>query len=414
MPDYPVFDVKKDKGMTLLVPDMLPLHFGFIRDVLNHDGYHLELLAIDGAKAKEEGQRNVNNDACYPALLVVGQFVSALKSGKYDPEHTGILISQTGGGCRASNYVYLIRKALAPLFPHVPVVSFNFSGLESDSSLHFTLKEVLKMAHGMCYADLLLALRDQCEPYEAHKGDTEALVEKGASLVRNALNDGSYWRRKHYYKAIIDLFKDAPLPQERKPKVAIVGEIYVKYSATANNHLVDFLVSNGCEVVEPGVLEFCLYCVKNALNDRKRYGLNKKTAFLWALAYRFLLKETVIQGKLLSKGGRFTPAVPFKEIHEDASRIISDGGKMGEGWLIPSEMLAYIEHGVPNIVCCQPFGCLPNHIVAKGMMHPLMRLHPEANIAAIDYDPSTAFVNQENRLKLMLANIVTSPKPASH
>jgi predicted nucleotide-binding protein (sugar kinase/HSP70/actin superfamily) len=187
--------------------------------------------------------------------------------------------------------------------------------------------------------------------------------------------------------------------------VGIVGEIYVKYSPLANNHLADFLVKEGCEVVEPALLEFCLYCAVNAINDHAKYGLNKKTLLFWKWGRHFMLHEMDVQNELLKKSGIYTPSVPFVEIERNANRIINEGVKMGEGWLIPSEMLALAEHGVNNIVCCQPFGCLPNHIVGKGMMHPLMRMCPNANIAAIDYDPSTSYVNQENRIKLLLANI---------
>ncbi|OPZ34318.1 MAG: 2-hydroxyglutaryl-CoA dehydratase, D-component [Tenericutes bacterium ADurb.BinA155] len=402
---YPTLNRKQLKEYTLLVPDMLDLHFGLILDVLNHDGYHTELLHEDPEAVKEEGLRNTNNDACYPALLVIGQFIRALRSGRYDLHKTGLLISQTGGGCRASNYIFLIRKAIAPLFPEVPVVSMNFSGLESNCSIPLTASEILRMAHSVCYADFLTALYDQSKPYESKPGEADQALAKGHALIQEAFTKKNYARRKHYYRALLHLFDELPKPKERKPRVAIVGEIYVKYSATANNHLIDFLVKNGVEVVQPGVLEFCLYCAKNALNDHKKYGLNKKSRLGWALIYKFLLHEVKTQNKILASSGYFYGSTPFKEIEKDAERIINQGVKMGEGWLIPSEMLSYLEHGVPNIVCCQPFGCLPNHIVAKGMMHPLLRLHPEANIAAIDYDPATSYVNQENRLKLMLANI---------
>ncbi len=402
---YPVFTKEMKKTYKILIPDMLPIHFTLISEILNSYGYHTELLHLSGNEVKEEGLRNVNNDACYPALLVIGQFITALKSGRYDLKHTAVLISQTGGGCRASNYIFLIRKALAPLFPDVPVLSFNFSGLEKGNSLHFTPTELVKMGHAACYGDFLMALYDQSKPYETEAGQCDALLQKGIALIEKSFHNGSYGFRKHYYKLLLALFSVVKIPNERKPRVGIVGEIYVKYSPLANNHLVDFLVQEGVEVVEPALLEFCLYCAKNALNDRRRYGLNKKSLLLWKWAYRFMLKETEVQNKILASSHVYYPAVPFKEIERNANRIISDGVKMGEGWLIPSEMLSLVEHGVNNIVCCQPFGCLPNHIVGKGMMHPLMRMAPNANVAAIDYDPSTSYVNQENRLKLLLANI---------
>lgn len=395
------------KTYTILIPDMLPIHFTLISEILNEYGYHTELLHLSGPEVKEEGLRNTNNDACYPALLVIGQFICALKSGKYDPHKTALLISQTGGGCRASNYIFLIRKAIAPLFPDVPVISFNFSNLEKGNAMSFTPVELLKLVHAACYGDFLMSLYDQSKPYEKEAGQADALLKEGLSLIERSFANSSYWRRRHYYKRLMKIFAPIALPPERKPRVAIVGEIYVKYSPLANNHLADFLVKEGCEVVEPALLEFCLYCAYNSIQDHRRYGMNNKSLLFWKWAYRFMIKETDCQNNILKQSGIYYPAVPFKEIAHNANRIISDGVKMGEGWAIPSEMLSYVEHGVNNIVCCQPFGCLPNHIVGKGMMHPLQRLCPNANIAAIDYDPSTSYVNQENRLKLMLANIST-------
>ena len=402
---YPVFTKAMKKTYTILIPDMLPIHFSLISAVLNQYGYHTEILHLTGAEVKEEGLRNVHNDACYPALLVVGQFIAALKSGKYDVKHTALLISQTGGGCRASNYIFLIRKAIAPLYPDVPVLSFNFSGLEKGNAMKFTPLELLKMGHAACYGDFLMALYDQSKPYESYPGQTEDILQKSLAMIEHSFHNGTYGYRRHYYQKLLAEFAAIKVPKERKPRVGIVGEIYVKYSPLANNHLADFLVKEGCEVVEPALLEFCLYCAVNAINDHEKYGLNRRSLLLWKWARRFMLKEMAVQNRLLQKSGVYLPSVDFREIEGNANRIINEGVKMGEGWLIPSEMLALAEHGVNNIVCCQPFGCLPNHIVGKGMMHPLMRMCPNANIAAIDYDPSTSYVNQENRLKLLLANI---------
>jgi predicted nucleotide-binding protein (sugar kinase/HSP70/actin superfamily) len=248
-------------------------------------------------------------------------------------------------------------------------------------------------------------LMDQTRPYETEKGQCDALLAKAIALLERSFKKHTYWQRKRLYRQLIRIFSVIPLPEKRKPRVGIVGEIYVKYSPLANNHLVDFLLANGTEPVEPGLLEFCLYCAVNAINDHTWYGLNKKNILLWKMGYRLMRNEAEIQNKLLAKEGHFLPSVPWKIIEGNANRIINEGVKMGEGWLIPSEMVAFAEHGVPNIVCCQPFGCLPNHIVGKGMMRPVRQLCPDANIAAIDYDPSTSYVNQENRLKLMLANI---------
>jgi predicted nucleotide-binding protein (sugar kinase/HSP70/actin superfamily) len=401
---YPIFTKEMKKDYTILIPDMLPIHFTLFSDIFNQYGYHTELLHLTGNEVKEAGLRYVNNDACYPALLVVGQFIVALKSGRYDPKKTALIISQTGGGCRASNYIFLIRKALAPIYPDVPVLSMNFSGFEKESAMKFTPVELLKLNVASCYGDFLMALYDQTKPYEKTPGQADALLKEGLSLIERSIHKGTYVWRRHYYKKLLKIFSAIKIPEERKPRVGIVGEIYVKYSPLANNHLADFLVKEGCEVEEPPLMEFLLYCAKNAVNDHKRYGLNKKTILFWKLGYQLMIKELTKQHHYLKHGG-YIAGSSFKEIEKNATRIINQGVKMGEGWLIPAEMLSLTEHGTKNIVCCQPFGCLPNHIVGKGMMRPLRELCPDVNLTAIDYDPSTSFVNQENRIKLLLANI---------
>lgn len=399
------FFKKIRKNHTLiLIPDMLPSHIRLLADMFTKHGYKMKMCEANGRQVKDTGLKYVHNDACYPALLVTGQFICELESGKYDLNNTAVMMTQTGGGCRASNYISLIRKAMKELYPQVPVLSLNVSGLEKDRSLPFTLSMLLEGMYCVLYGDMLMNLYNQTRPYETYKGQADEIREKVFTYIRNRLNGHGFFRVKKNYQYMTDEFSKIKIPEKRKPRVGVVGEIYVKYSALANNNLNDFLVSEGCEVLSPSLMEFLLYCLVNAQNDHKRYGRNKVTYPFAKLGYKILLNMTYKQAKML-KGTEFLPFDDFEVIRKNTSKIIDQGVKMGEGWLIPSEMVTMAENGVRDIVCCQPFGCLPNHIVGKGMIRPLKRICPEMNVAAIDYDPGATVVNQQNRIKLMLSNI---------
>lgn len=394
----------KDENYLILIPDMLPYHFTLIADVFTHHGYKTKMVSAEGREVKDEGLKNVQNDACYPALIVTGQFLCELKSGKYDLSHTAVMMSQTGGGCRASNYISLIRRAIGKEFPQVPVLSLNVSGLEKTNSMPLTPSMIFEMMYSTLYGDLLMLLFNQTHPYESQKGEAKAIMEQCFSYIHQKLNGHGFLNIKKNYEYFIKAFSKIKIPEKRKPIVGVVGEIYVKYSALANNGLNDFLVDEGLEAFSPSLMEFILYCLSNSEEDHKLYGRNKLLWPLTRLVYRIALKKTRQQATAL-KGSQFRPYDDFEEIKKNCSKIISQGVKMGEGWLIPSEMVTMAEKGVRDIVCCQPFGCLPNHIVGKGMIRPLKKLCPELNIAAIDYDPGATKVNQENRIKLMLSNI---------
>lgn len=387
----------------ILVPDMLPWHFSIIEEVLKLDGFDIEILHNETRSVIDEGLKHVHNDTCYPCLCVVGQYIDALKSGKYDPEHTAVLITQTGGGCRASNYMPLIRKALKTEFPHIPVVSVNFSGLEKDSSLNISLKLFLKLAYSIFYGDSIMWCYNQTKPYEAEAGAADAAREKAIELVVNKFKKGGYSKYKKITAEIIKIFAAVKRSNERKVKVGIVGEIYVKYSGLGNNKLEKFLLSENCEPVVPALIDFVLYCIINVVNDRRLYGRGKNAAFVYNLAYKLVhgMQKKVI--KVFEEEGSFAPPHDFEHLRTCADKVINQGVKMGEGWLIPAEMAALAETGVPNIVCAQPFGCLPNHIAGKGAIRTLKNLYPDENVVAVDYDPSATKVNQENRIKLMLA-----------
>lgn len=388
----------------ILVPNMLPIHFDLLIRIFKQYGYDMELLLTDSQSVIDEGLKHVHNDTCYPALLVIGQFIDALKSGKYDPERTALLITQTGGGCRASNYIHLLRKALAADFPDVPVISLNFSGLEKDSGFKITASMAPKLVCAVLYGDLLMSLYNQCLPYEKNEGDTKRVLEKWQEELARQMQSKQFLHRVRNYKKIIADFDAIEKTGEKKPKVGIVGEIYVKYSPLANNNLEKFLISEGCEPVLPGLLDFCMYCTNNGQTDSKLYNYSDKGTFFNNLAHKLLYHEQKKLIRVIKENSSFMPPHDFNELRHEADILINQGVKMGEGWLIPAEMGALVESGVENIVCTQPFGCLPNHIVAKGMARIVKEKHPDANIVAIDYDPGATKINQENRIKLMLAN----------
>ncbi len=404
---YIPFTEEMKKEYTILIPNMLPMHFKLISKVFNSYGYKTELLLTQGQKIKDTGLKYCHNDTCYPAILVIGQFIDALQSGKYDPDKVALIMFQTGGGCRASNYINLIRKALAKAgYLHVPVISFSFSGLEKHPGFKLTLPIIYRMMYGVFYGDLLMLLRNQCTPYEIRKGQAQELADKWTDRLVEEMSSGkmSYKKVKENYKKIVDDFRNIPLEDTKKVKVGIVGEIFVKYSPLANNSLEEFLVKEGAEVTVPGLVDFCLYCVYNSLMDRELYGRNKKTYGIYKIVYKFLLKKQRDVIDVIKEISDFEPPTPFSHTVSLVQGYIGIGTKMGEGWLLTAEMLELADKGVRNIVCTQPFGCLPNHICGKGMMKPIKERNPDINIVAIDYDAGATAVNQENRIKLMLAN----------
>lgn len=406
MPEHAKFTQEMIKTHTILVPDMLPIHFKLFISIFEAEGYKMELLQNDSRAVVDEGLKNVHNDACYPALLVIGQFMDALKSGKYELDKTALLLTQTGGGCRASNYIHLLRKCLDRNFPQIPVCSLNFSGLEKDSAFKITAPMFLKLLYAVLYGDLLMTCYNRCRAYETAKGSSAKVLDKWQSKLGDMFRSGGreFMKTKRYYQEIMDDFAAIPQSGEKKIKVGIVGEIYVKYSPLANNHLEDFLISEGCEPVVPSLLEFIMYCAVDTVNDAKIYDNKTKKAVLFGIGYKLIYHMQKQLIKAMKKQGSFEPLHDFEHLRHLADKYISQGVVMGEGWLIPAEMGALAKSGVENIICAQPFGCLPNHIVAKGMSRAIKEDNPNANIVAIDYDPGATRVNQENRIKLMLAN----------
>ena len=402
--DYPTFKPEMKDTHTILIPDMLPYHFEIIKYILGKEGYKIEVLHNDSRAVIDEGLKHVHNDTCFPALCVIGQYIDALKSGKYDIDHTAVLISQTGGGCRASNYLPLIRKALKAEFPQVPVLSVNFSGLEKGNGIPMSVPLLLKIAYGIFYGDNIMTLYNQTLPYETEKGAAEAARQECLDMVYKAYDTRQYKKYKDLTRRMLERFKAVPRTEEKKVKVGIVGEIYVKYSPLGNSHLEDFLHAEDCETVIPGLMDFVLYCVVNTMNDRKLYKRNSVLqALVYKIVYKYLYRIQRQIIRLFEEDGTFEPLHDFEHLRRCADKVINQGVKMGEGWLIPAEMAALAETGTDNIVCAQPFGCLPNHIAGKGVVRTLKNMYQDENIVPVDYDPSATRVNQENRIKLMLA-----------
>lgn len=393
---------------TILVPMMLPIHFKFLVNILRLHGYKAELLHNDGKNVVNEGLKNVHNDTCYPALLVIGQMIDALKSGKWDLSKVALLITQTGGGCRASNYIFLLRKALNKAgFGEIPVISLNFSGLETGQGFRVTRPMLQNLLSGVVYGDLLMHIANQCKPYEKNKGDTEAMIDKWVErITTEGTNQGltNYKALKKDTRAILEDFASIPMEYDKKVKVGIVGEIYIKFSPLGNNNLEDFLLAENCEIVIPGFLDFCLYCINDTLIESKLYGGKLTTKMIYRIVYEFFCKRQTDMIKAIQKHGVFRAPSSFKHTKLLVDGYVSQAMNMGEGWLLTAEMLELIEQGVNNIVCTQPFGCLPNHIVGRGMMKTIKEKNPQSNIVSIDYDPGATKVNQENRIKLMLSN----------
>ena len=404
-----LFTKEMKKTHTILLPNMLPMHFKIMGEVFRRYGYKTELLENEGANVISCGLKYTHNDTCYPALLVIGQFIDALQSGKYDVERVAVLMTQTGGGCRASNYISLIRKALAKAgFGQVPVISLNVAGLEKNPGFKLSLGLGKRVLLGVYYGDLLMSLVNQCRPYEVVKGSTQALADKWVARLADEMKSqrhASYKAAKrNYIKILKDFEENLPRTSEKKVRVGIVGEIFVKFSPLGNNHLEDFLVAEGAETVMAGLLDFLMYTVNTAVVDYRLYGMKRTRAALMRLAYRYLYKKQLDFIRMYKENSSFTPPSDFESTRAAIKGYISEGVQMGEGWLLTAEMLELIEGGVRNIVCAQPFGCLPNHIVGKGMMKIIREHHPGVNLVSIDYDAGASPINQENRLKLMLAN----------
>lgn len=402
------FTKEMKKTHTILIPTMLPIHFKILGNVLENYGYHIRILDNFGQGVIDQGLKNVHNDTCYPAQLVIGQMIDALEHCDLPLDKVALLITQTGGGCRASNYIHLLRKALNKCgYGDIPVISASFIKSEQSGGFSLPISMLLQAVYGCLCGDLIMTLYNQCIPYEKQSGESQKAVEDSVALAQQLFCKKLLrWKEvAQLMRKIIDRFKKVQRTQEEKIKVGVVGEIYVKYSPLGNNNLEEFLLSEGCEVVCPGLFDFLLYCTHNAEFDYQLYGIGKAKAAVMHKVNRFLRNRKSDMIRLIEENSDFQPPCRFENTIESTEGYISKGVKMGEGWLLTAEMVELIQHyKVNNIVCTQPFGCLPNHICGKGVMRVIKEKNPQANIVAVDYDSSASKVNQQNRIKLMLAN----------
>jgi predicted CoA-substrate-specific enzyme activase len=399
-----VFTEEMRKKHTILAPQMSPIHFQFIEVAFRGAGYYLEILPSVDRSAVDEGLKHVNNDACYPSILTTGQLVEALKSGRYDLQNTSVIISQTGGGCRATNYIGFIRKALKDAgFEQIPVLSLNALGMEENPGFKITPALLNKSLMALVYGDLLMRVLYRVRPYERIKGSANLLYDSWVEKCKASVRSGKQREFRRNLKQIVADFDALEINNVSKPRVGLVGEILVKFHPTANNSVVDVIEREGAEAVMPDLTDFFLYSAYGA-NFKHRYLAGTwKAKFLSNLAITAIEYYRKDMKRYLKRSRRFDPPSSIYKLAEEASKVLSLGNQTGEGWFLTAEMIELIHEGAANIVCMQPFACLPNHVTGKGMIKALKRKYPEANIVPVDYDPGASEVNQLNRIKLMLA-----------
>ena len=405
--DRVLFTEEMRDNYTILCPQMSPVHFELLLPAFRSAGYHLVIPEVSSQEAVNSGLRYVNNDACYPSLIVVGQLMHAIESGSYDMNKTAVLISQTGGGCRASNYIGFYRRALEKAgYPQVPVISINMVGLEKNPGFTFTPKLVQRGLYAAVFGDIFMRCVYATRPYEKVPGSTDKLHRKWKKRVSQFVSEEKMLSHRKFNwmcRQIIKEFDELPRLDIKKPRVGIVGEILVKFHPEANNHLAELLESEGAEPVVPDLLDFLLYCLYNNKFKAEELGMSKKSARNSMLGIKALEWLRSAARSAFEKSVHFDPPAHIDELAKYATPIVSVGNQTGEGWFLTGEMMELIHSGVKNIVCTQPFACLPNHIVGKGVIKKIRHEYPDANIVAIDYDPGASEVNQLNRIKLMLS-----------
>ncbi|MEE1195451.1 MAG: acyl-CoA dehydratase activase-related protein [Lachnospiraceae bacterium] len=400
------FTEEMRKDYTILCPQMSPMHFTILEAAFNAGGYHLEVLPNDNKEAVNVGLKYVNNDACYPSLMVVGQIMQALLSGKYDVNKVAVIMTQTGGGCRASNYIAFIRRALEKAgMSQIPVISLNMSGLESNPGFKLTLPLIKRAVYAAVFGDIIMKCVYRMRPYEKTLGSVNEMHKKWERTCMDFVSSPrpTYSGYKKICREMIRDFDNIPILDIKKPRVGIVGEILVKFLPAANNHLAELLEKEGAEAVVPDLLDFFSYCFRNLDFKSKYLGFKKSLGQMGKVGIWAIDMVRGAASKEFAKSKHFTPPANINELADMATPIVSVGNMTGEGWFLTGEMLELIHNGAPNIVCTQPFACLPNHIVGKGVIKEIRHRYPEANIVAIDYDPGASEVNQLNRIKLMLS-----------
>ncbi len=400
----PIFTKEMKQTHTILAPQMAPIHFDLIQEAANASGYQLEVLPALDRAAVNEGLRYVNNDVCYPAVIMIGQIIEALKSGRYDVENTSVIITQSGGGCRATNYLALLKLGLKQAgFAQVPIISVNSVGLEKQPGFKYSIGLVNRCIMGLIYGDLFMRVLYRTRPYERFKGSAELLYQKWNEVAKENIRNGKRKAFEYNIQGIIHDFDHLELNDRKKPKVGVVGEILLKYHPTANNDIVSIIEQGGAEAVVPDLMDYILYSTFNARFRFKNLAGSKLTMELNNIAASYIHRFQKAMRRALEQSERFQPPTPIEELAHMASQILSLGNQTGEGWLVTAEMLEFIKNGTSNIICVQPLACLPNHIAGKGMFKPIKEKYPNANIMPIDYDPGISEVNQLNRIKLMLS-----------
>jgi predicted nucleotide-binding protein (sugar kinase/HSP70/actin superfamily) len=406
----------KEEGYTILCPQMIPIHFELLEAGMRACGYNLKVLKECTEHTVETGLKYVNNDACYPSILTTGQMIEALESGEYDLNKTALIMSQTGGGCRATNYIGFIRKALRDAgYQNIPIISFNVVGLEKTDGFKIDIKLVEKLLKAVIYGDLIQKITFRNRAYEVHKGDTMKKYDKWMKKGKEIIENGTY---KDFKKAIQEMVKDFETIKvdlsQKKPRVGIVGEVLIKYHPYGNNHIVEKLEEEGAEVINPDFMGFIKFICTHKITNNMLLNRDKKLSTVFKVAIKLIdiLERPVNKALAESKKG-YMKTPDIWELETKVKDILSIGNQTGEGWFLTAEMVEYIEHGIPNIVCVQPFACLPNHVVGKGVIKTIRAKYPEANISPIDYDPGASETNQFNRIKLMMAQAKDNLKDKS-
>ena len=405
--DRIIFTEQMKKEYTILIPQMAPFHFDLLSSTLNSFGYKTEVLKNQGTTIAYEGNKYVHNDTCVPAIYVIGQFMEAIKSGKYDVNKIALIITQTGGGCRASNYIHLLRSALKKAgYGFVPVISLNAYNIETNPGFKLSIPLLKKLVQSVTIGDLIMQLYNQTIPYELNIGETKQISEKWLRRLEHEFKYKTIISNTKIYSYIREMitdFQQIPISNEEKPRVGIVGEIYVKYSPLGNNNLEDFLIKEGCEVVTLGIMDFLLYTFESTCYDIEQYGGSKIKSLIFKILAIYMEKPRLKVNKML-KNTRFRETLRFKKLKQLSLPFIGHGTHVGEGWLLTAEIIEHIKSGTISIITTQPFGCLPNHIVARGMFKSIKQAYPYANLASIDFDTSASAINQENRIKLLIMN----------
>jgi predicted nucleotide-binding protein (sugar kinase/HSP70/actin superfamily) len=398
------FTKQMRKEYTILIPQMIPIHFELIEAAVQSLGYNVRLLRDCTEHTVETGLRYVNNDACYPSILTTGQMIEALQSGEFDVNKTALIMSQTGGGCRATNYIGFIRKALKDAgYSQVPVISFNVVGMEKNPGFKITPSMVEKLLKCVIYGDLLQKMLYKNRAYEVNKGESQALYEKWLNICKQLVRKSSLSEFKESIYAMVSDFEKIKLDTTiEKPRVGIVGEVLIKYHPFGNNFIVDVLEKEGAEVVAPDFMGFIKFIATHKITFNTLLNTDKAKAKIFKAAINLIdLFEKDTRTALAHSKKGYLPPCNIWELEDKVKDILSIGNQTGEGWFLTAEMIEYIEHDIPNIVCVQPFACLPNHVVGKGVIKSIREKYPYANISPVDYDPGASETNQTNRIKLL-------------